>query len=149
MERDKNEKSLYIKLLQITLIPILLLTIVITSFSVNRFATVLHGEVRQGLMDLSSAIMTLYDQLYPGDYSVTTQNNALYMLKGDHQINGDFSIIDTIKVRMRQLGALNSLMSGSGPTVFGIFIDEKEARQACEIITEEKLAKQVYVTEFC
>ena len=97
MERDKNEKSLYIKLLQITLIPILLLTIVITSFSVNRFATVLHGEVRQGLMDLSSAIMTLYDQLYPGDYSVTTQNNALYMLKGDHQINGDFSIIDTIK----------------------------------------------------
>ena len=97
MKRDKNEKSLYIKLLQITLIPILLLTIVITSFSVKRFATVLHGEVRQGLMDLSSAIMTLYDQLYPGDYSITTQNNALYMLKGDHQINGDFSIIDTIK----------------------------------------------------
>lgn len=60
-----------------------------------------------------------------------------------------YPIIDTIKVRMRQLGALNSLMSGSGPTVFGIFIDEKEARQACEIITEEKLAKQVYVTEFC
>lgn len=97
MKRDKNEKSLYIKLLQITLIPILLLTIVITSFSVKRFATVLHGEVRQGLMDLSSAIMTLYDHLYPGDYSVTTQSNALYMLKGDHQINGDFSIIDTIK----------------------------------------------------
>ena len=60
-----------------------------------------------------------------------------------------YPIIDTIKVRMRQLGALNSLMSGSGPTVFGIFIDEQKARQACEIITEEKLAKQVYVTEFC
>ena len=60
-----------------------------------------------------------------------------------------YPIIDTIKSRMRQLGALNSLMSGSGPTVFGIFIDEQKAREACEIIAEEKLAKQVYVTGFC
>ena len=60
-----------------------------------------------------------------------------------------YPIIDTIKARMRQLGALNSLMSGSGPTVFGIFIDEQKAREACEIIAEEKLAKQVYVTGFC
>ena len=33
-------------------------------------------------------------------------------------------IIDTIKSRMQELGAQNSLMSGSGPTVFGIFSDE-------------------------
>ena len=97
MKQGIAKKSLYIKLLQITLIPIFVLTIVITSFSVKSFATALHGEVKQGLMDLSSAIMTLYYQLYPGDYYVVNQDNAIYMLKGDHQINGDFSIIDTIK----------------------------------------------------
>lgn len=97
MKQEKAKKSLYVKLLQITLIPIFVLTLVITSFSVKSFATAMHGEVRQGLMDLSSAIMTLYDQLYPGDYYVVNQNDAIYMLKGDHQINGDFSIIDTIK----------------------------------------------------
>lgn len=97
MKQAKARKSLYVKLLRITLIPIFVLTIVITSFSVKSFATALHGEVKQGLMDLSAAIMTLYDQLYPGDYYVVSHDDELYMLKGEHQINGDFSIIDTIK----------------------------------------------------
>lgn len=60
-----------------------------------------------------------------------------------------YPIIDTIKERMKELGALNSLMSGSGPTVFGIFIEKEKAQEAYEIITGEGLAKQVFVTEFC
>ena len=60
-----------------------------------------------------------------------------------------YPVIDTIKNRMRELGALNSLMSGSGPTVFGIFIEKEKAQEADEIITKEGLAKQVFVTEFC
>ena len=60
-----------------------------------------------------------------------------------------YPFIDTIKNRMRELGALNSLMSGSGPTVFGIFIEKEKAQEAYEIITKEGLAKQVFVTEFC
>lgn len=60
-----------------------------------------------------------------------------------------YPVIDTIKNRMRELGALNSLMSGSGPTVFGIFIEKEKAQEAYEIITKEGLAKQVFVTEFC
>ncbi len=58
-------------------------------------------------------------------------------------------IIDTIKARMRELGAVGSMMSGSGPTVFGIFTEESKAREAYRQITEEQLAKQVFVTEFC
>ena len=60
-----------------------------------------------------------------------------------------YPVIDTIKNRMRELGAPNSLMSGSGPTVFGIFIEKEKAQEAYEIITKEGLAKQVFVTEFC
>ncbi len=57
-------------------------------------------------------------------------------------------IINTIKQRMQELGAQESLMSGSGPTVFGIFFDKEKAREAYEKLVEEKLAKQVFVTEF-
>lgn len=60
-----------------------------------------------------------------------------------------YPVIDTIKSRMKELGAVNSLMSGSGPTVFGIFINEETVREASERIKEERLAKQVFVTEFC
>jgi 4-diphosphocytidyl-2-C-methyl-D-erythritol kinase len=34
-------------------------------------------------------------------------------------------------------GALGALMSGSGPTVFGIFSDEKAARNASALIDKE------------
>lgn len=56
-------------------------------------------------------------------------------------------IIDTIKGRMRELGAEGSLMSGSGPTVFGIFTEQEKARTACQTIEKEGLAKQLFVTE--
>ena len=41
-----------------------------------------------------------------------------------------YPVIQTIKDRMKELGAINSLMSGSGPTVFGIFVEKDMARRA-------------------
>lgn len=97
MKNIKTKRSLFGEMLQINLLPIFLLALVIISFSAKSFANALSSEVKKGLMDLSSTILTFYDQLYPGDYQGVMQDGALYMMKGDHQINGDFSIIDTIK----------------------------------------------------
>lgn len=55
-------------------------------------------------------------------------------------------IIATIKEKMLELGAMKSLMSGSGPTVFGIFTDEVTAQNAYEQMKETGLAKQVFLT---
>lgn len=54
--------------------------------------------------------------------------------------------IDSLKRRIRELGAVNSLMSGSGPTVFGVFLSEQAAEFACGQLKSEKLAKQVFLT---
>lgn len=59
----------------------------------------------------------------------------------------EYPIIGDIKSRMMELGAVGSLMSGSGPTVFGIFGDEDTARKCAKVLKEEDMAKQVYVTE--
>lgn len=42
-----------------------------------------------------------------------------------------FPVIDEIKQKLLQLGAVASLMSGSGPTVFGLFQDRSGAENAC------------------
>ena len=60
-----------------------------------------------------------------------------------------YPVINDIKRRMKELGAVNSLMSGSGPTVFGIFLEESTAQAAMEQLRQEKLAKQIFVTTFC
>ncbi|MBQ4536219.1 MAG: 4-(cytidine 5'-diphospho)-2-C-methyl-D-erythritol kinase [Lachnospiraceae bacterium] len=59
-----------------------------------------------------------------------------------------YPVIDTIKARMRELGALNSMMSGSGPTVFGIFDQEAVAAKAYESLKADGVAKQVFLTGF-
>ncbi len=55
-------------------------------------------------------------------------------------------VIEEIKQEMKSAGALNAMMSGSGPTVFGLFENKMEARKAQERIRAKGLAKQVYVT---
>ena len=60
-----------------------------------------------------------------------------------------YPIIDEIKQSMLDAGAEGALMSGSGPTVFGIFTEEEKAKQAAQNITGAGLAKQVFVTAFC
>lgn len=56
-----------------------------------------------------------------------------------------YPVIEEIKNCMKAAGAMNSLMSGSGPTVFGIFKDEEQAKQARKQIKAKRLANQIYV----
>ncbi len=57
-----------------------------------------------------------------------------------------YPVIDEIKKCMLNCGADGAMMSGSGPTVFGIFETQSEARQAGREIKARGLAKQIYVT---
>lgn len=60
----------------------------------------------------------------------------------------EYPVISQIKEEMLKTGAENSLMSGSGPTVFGIYKEKETAKKAYEIIKGLGLAKQIFVTEF-
>ncbi|MEJ2689982.1 MAG: 4-(cytidine 5'-diphospho)-2-C-methyl-D-erythritol kinase [Deltaproteobacteria bacterium] len=55
--------------------------------------------------------------------------------------------ITSIKARILQYGALTALMSGSGPTVFGIF-DDRPAAMQCAASFEKMAGWTIVVTEF-
>lgn len=55
--------------------------------------------------------------------------------------------IGEIKKVMIEKGALNSLMSGSGPTVFGIFTDYEKAKECNDYLRKSRLVKSAYVVE--
>lgn len=59
-----------------------------------------------------------------------------------------YPVIRELKTVMCEGGAANALMSGSGPTVFGIFREEEAARAVQRQIEGSGLAKQVFVTGF-
>lgn len=56
-----------------------------------------------------------------------------------------YSEVFAIKNRLLELGALNALMSGSGPTVYGIFCDADAAQHACCVLSETY--KNVFLAE--
>ena len=72
--------------------------------------------------------------------------NVLELVTGEK-----YPAISRIEQVMRDYGALGAMMSGSGPTVFGLFASPRAAQAAYEDLRFGKaseLAKQVYLTNF-
>lgn len=70
--------------------------------------------------------------------------NVLELVTGDK-----YPVIARIEAVMREYGAVNAMMSGSGPTVFGLFANPGAAQSAYEALRfgpASELAKQVYLT---
>lgn len=57
-----------------------------------------------------------------------------------------YPVIRELKDTMKNYGALASLMSGSGPTVFGIFDNLAVAKKAYGAIKKGRLSKQLHLT---
>lgn len=59
----------------------------------------------------------------------------------------EYPIIREIKQIMLGNGALGALMSGSGPTVFGLFDDKTQAEETAKILRQLSGVKDIFVTE--
>jgi len=58
----------------------------------------------------------------------------------------EYPVIARIKENLMEHGALNAMMSGSGPTVFALFEERSKAREAADALRASGLARQIYVT---
>lgn len=60
----------------------------------------------------------------------------------------DYPIVADIKNKMIEQGALNAMMTGSGPTVFGIFDDEQKALNCQKELVDMNTLEKVALTQF-
>lgn len=84
-------------LFKMNVLPIILLTLVITFFSAIQFAASMKIEAKNGLVNLSRTVVTLYDTVYEGDYHAIEKVGGMCLMKGDHTLNDNFAIIDSIR----------------------------------------------------
>lgn len=59
----------------------------------------------------------------------------------------EYPVLSKIKTTMKENGALGALMSGSGPTVFGLFDDEALANQAFSACKKIDRSNRVFLVE--
>ena len=58
-----------------------------------------------------------------------------------------YPVVEKIKQDMIRYGALNAMMSGSGPTVFGLFDDEEKFQYAYSKMKEKKWCRDLFMTK--
>ena len=76
----------------------------------------MHLALRQGYLEgIAAKLCNVFEELLPPQY------NEVFV----------------IKERLLTLGALNASMSGSGPTVFGIFRSREAAERAAQALERE------------
>lgn len=98
----------------------------------------------------------VYEHILPGRRSVDVEGNVA-MINGEKPLNFDsfqnvmeeigFALFDelaSIKEEMIRHGALHALMSGSGPTMFGIYEDAAKLQKAYDYFSRRY--EQVYMT---
>lgn len=97
MKAKLRRNGFFWVLLRMNMLPVIILTLVITAFSAARFATSMSVEVQNGLVNLCQTVVTLYDTVYKGDYHMEDKGNTVYLMKGEQVLNGDCTIVDSIK----------------------------------------------------
>ena len=100
----------------------------------------LHLDQIQSHPDIDGMIQDIEDQDL---LSLTSKMQNVF----EPGIIGQYPVIQEIKDVMEANGALKAMMSGSGPTVFGIFDDRSNLRKATEALRDSHLAKTVFATQ--
>ena len=89
----------------------------------------LFGRVRVEKLSLRPDHDTMFQALESGNLSaVAAQLRNVFETV---LMPGETAAVDDMKETLRRCGAAGALMTGSGPTVFGLFSQEDGARRAC------------------
>ena len=84
------------------------------------------------------------DAIYSGDIKLVAElfGNVLEQVTAQRHKE-----IGHLEELMKECGALGAVMSGSGPTVYGIYDDMAKAEETVRRINDGKLAEQIFITK--
>lgn len=95
MSNSRKGKIAY-ALQAINIIPLLLFAIIILLLGNHIFTKAMYGEVETELSNISSNLVTMFNALYPGDYSLVG-DEPYQLYKGEKNLTGNHTLLDQIK----------------------------------------------------
>ena len=119
--------------------------LVVAKPDINVSTGFVYGNLRADRLTYHPDIEGMVDALRAGSLSSITDRlgNVLETVTVKK-----YPIIEEIKELLRNMGAENALMSGSGPSVFGIFKERQAAEAAALALEKKQRAGQIFVTTF-
>lgn len=104
-----------------------------------------YSHIRPAQIENHPDIDGIIESIKAGDLYGTCEKIANVM---EDVTIPEYPIIQKVKDILKSNGAVNALMSGSGPTVFGIYDDEEKAKQSMDALSGKEFVSQLYLTKF-
>lgn len=104
-----------------------------------------YGRIKPDEIEKRPDIPAIIRAIEEGD--LKEMSTLLYNVMEDVTV-GEHPVIREIEQILLDNGALNAIMSGSGPTVFALFDDIEKAKKAKACLTESGKTEQLYLTGF-
>lgn len=120
-------------------------SVVIAKPPISVSTAFVYGNIKPDRLQKHPDMEGIANAIKSGD--LDTMASLLYNVMEEVTVK-EYPIIEEIKNIMLDNGALNSIMSGSGPTVFGVFRNEEKAKAAMTRLKENNLTEQLYLTNF-
>lgn len=93
----KARSSIYKTIPAMAIVPIMLFGLLVLFICSIRFNGVMHEKVEDELENIAASVAATYDTVFPGEYRYAETENIAFYYKGDEEITGDFTIIDSLK----------------------------------------------------
>lgn len=93
----KARSSIYKTIPAMAIVPLMLFGLLVLFICSIRFNGVMHEKVEDELKNIAASVAATYDTVFPGEYRYETSENIAFYYKGEEEITGDFTIIDSLK----------------------------------------------------
>ncbi|NLK22024.1 MAG: 4-(cytidine 5'-diphospho)-2-C-methyl-D-erythritol kinase [Epulopiscium sp.] len=117
--------------------------LVIAKPSINVSTAYIYKNLKLNELSLRPDTKKVIEGIEKGDLNLIAKNLGNVL---ESVTIKEYPAIDRIKQTMVEYGALGALMSGSGPSVYGIFEEKKQAQAVSKELKLHNKAKDVFVT---
>lgn len=104
-----------------------------------------YGHIRPDEIKIRPDIQGIIQAIKEGN--LKKMASLLYNVMEEVTVK-EYPVIKEIEQILLEQGALNAIMSGSGPTVFALFDDKEKAVKAMESLQKAQKTEQLYLTDF-
>lgn len=123
----KTRRSIYKTIPAMAIVPLLLFGILVLAICSVRFTDIMYEKVEDELKNIAASVAASYDTVYPGEYRYVEENNIAFYYKGEEEITGDFTIIDSLKeatdaeisIFYKDVRMMTTIMNEAGERLIG------------------------------
>lgn len=139
-KKGQSNASFYREFLFMTLLPLIICGLVMMFVSSFSIKSGIKNEAEDNLKNVSMAVLTAYDNLYPGEYEAKLEGSEISLYKGGQLISDKTDLIDSLK----ESGNLEISIFILDTRLLTTLLDKNSGERMTDTVANDVILKDVY-----